>query len=112
MKNVLLVMGLSSLLVGCGGGAPACSDTETKDLVRQIASEEMAKQIGGEAAKQFSYKVNAIRTTDTNEKTGANECAAQLEVIASNGGTNELPIEYTVEVTDDKEEFYVTVYGL
>ncbi|PNH88133.1 hypothetical protein [Vibrio diazotrophicus] len=112
MKNILLVVGLSTVLIGCGSGAPECSDTETKDLVKQIASEEMAEQIGAEAANQFTYKVNAIRTTDKNEKTGSKECAAQLEVIAANGGSNELPIEYTVEVTDDQKEFFVTVYGL
>ena len=73
----------------------------------------MARQIGAETAKLFSYTVNAIRTTNTNEQTGAHECAAQLAVKASNTGeTNQLPITYTVEMTDDGKEFYVNVFGL
>ncbi len=53
----------------------------------------------------FSYTVSAIRTTSTNEQTGAHECAAQLGITASNTGqTNEIPITYTVEMTDNDED--------
>lgn len=59
------VFGLVALSVVSGGGVPACGDTETTNLVTQIAGEEMAAQLGADAAGIFSYKVGAIRTTYT-----------------------------------------------
>jgi len=114
MKKLVIPALLSTLAItGCAQSVPKCGDQETVDLVKQIADGEMVNQLGPAMAKLFSYKVTGIRTTDKNEKTGAYECAAQLGITASNTGqTNELPITYTVELTDDKEEFYVTVYGL
>lgn len=114
MKKLIIPVILSTVVIaGCSQSVPKCSDTETTDLVKQISDREMVNQLGIEAAKMFSYKVGAIRTTSTNEQTGAHECAAQLNVTASNTGEmTELPITYTVEVTDNGEEFYVEVYGL
>lgn len=110
----LLIVGFSSafILAGCGGGVPKCGDSETKKLVSEIADEEMASQIGRAAANKFTYSLEAIRTTDVHDKTGAFECAAELAIHASNGGKNSIPITYTVEKTDDKKQFYVQVYGL
>lgn len=114
MKKFVVPALLSTLVIaGCSPSVPKCGDEETIDLVKEIADEEMANQLGAQMAKLFSYKVSAIRTTNVNEKTGAYECAAQLTVTASNTGqSSDLPITYTVELTDDKKEFYVTVYGL
>ncbi len=115
MKKALIlsctVMALA--ITGCSDSVPKCGDAETVDLVKQIADEEMGNQVGKEMAKLFSYSVEGIRTTDTNEKTGAFECAADLSLTASNTGqTNSMPITYTVELTDDGEQFYVNVFGL
>jgi hypothetical protein len=114
MKKLIIPAILSTIAIsGCSQSVPKCGDTETTDLVKQIADREMGNQLGSEAAKMFSYTVGAIRTTSTNEQTGAHECAAQLGITASNTGqTNEIPITYTVEMTDNGEEFYVNVYGL
>jgi hypothetical protein len=114
MNKFIIPLAVSALVItGCAKSVPKCSDEETIVLVKQIVSREMEKQLGAEAAKLFSYTVSAIRTTNTNEKTGAHECAAQLGVAASNTGqTNEMPITYTVEKTDKGDEFYVNVYGL
>lgn len=104
---------LSAAFLGCTQSVPKCSDTETIDLVKQIADREMASQLGAQADKLFFYTVGAIRTTNTNEQTGANDCAAELGVTAKNTGvTNKLPIQYTVEMTDNGKEFYVSVFGL
>ena len=72
----------------------------------------MTKQLGEEAAKIFTYGVKTIRTTDTHEKTGAHECAADLSIIGENGKSNSIPITYTVENTDDGKNIYVNVFGL
>ena len=107
------ICGLLVFSLFSSSGVPACGDSETTDLVTQIADREMENQLGVNAAKMFSYQVNAIRTINTNKQTGAFECAAQLGITASNtGNTSEIPITYTVELTDKGDEFYVNVFGL
>lgn len=98
---------------GCSKSVPKCGDTETTDLVKDITDREMTRQYGADSASLFSYSVEAVRTTWTDEQTGAYECAAQLVMSANNTGqSEEAPITYTVELTDDGEEFFVNVYGL
>lgn len=113
MKLITIIIACLLISSGCSKFVPACGDESVTDLVKQIAGEEMANSLGKETAKLFSYSVNAIRTTDTNEKTGSHDCAADLEVKASNTGqSQEMPITYTVEATDDGENIYVNVLGL
>lgn len=105
---------MSCILAGCSSSAPKCSDSETTDLVLEISYEELARQLGSDLTsvmEKFNLAVNAIRTTDENEKTGAYACAAQLDFIGE-GNSESLPITYTVELTDDGEQFYVSVLGL
>lgn len=104
---------IAAAITGCTKPVPKCNDDESVALVKQIADTEMGNQLGVEAAKIFSYKVNYIRTQNTDKKTGAHECAADLLITASNtGDSNTLPITYTVELTDDGEQVYVNVFGL
>ena len=114
MNKSLLVIPLIALISGCSSYVvPKCSDTEVTDTVKEISREEMISQLGPEIKNIFTYKILDIRTTDENENTGAYECAAQLEIYAdSNGSSKEIPITYTVEQTDDREGFYVNVFGL
>ena len=113
MKTIkyLTAVAFAALLTGCGSPVPVCSDEQSTDLVKEIAAREMSNQLGDAAAASFTYAVNAIRTTSTNEGTGAHECAAELAVIGP-GGTSPLPITYTIEQTDDGEQFYINVFGL
>ena len=108
----LSAIAIVMVLAACYQSVPKCGDTETIVLVKQISDREMVTQLGAEAAKMFSYEVQAIRTTSTNEKTGEHECAAELKIKASNGASNSIPITYTVEKTDDGKQFYVNVFGL
>lgn len=112
MKVRLLLCAAALSLTACGSQVPKCSDEETIDLVKEIANEEMEEQVGAVMAKQFSYTLQSIRTTDENEKTGAYNCAAELLIEASNGAKETGHITYTVEKTDKGDEFYVTVQGL
>ena len=98
-------------LTACGGSVPGCNSDSAIQLVKQISAEELERQLGSQLASEFMFEVQAVRTTRTDEQTGAHECAAELHMYA-NDGSNMLPIEYTVENTDDGEHIYVTVYGL
>ena len=109
---ILPAIAATVFLAGCSQSVPKCGDAESVNLVKQIADREMAKQLGADAAEFFSYEVEAIRTTSTNEQTGAHECAADLKVKGKNGVDSSLPITYTVEKTDDGKQFYVQVFGL
>ncbi|WP_201529661.1 hypothetical protein [Psychrobacter frigidicola] len=113
MNKLLLVIPLIALISGCSSSVPKCSAPEVIDTVKEIANEEMGVQLGSETAAVFTYAINSIRTTDEKDKTGAFECAAQLEIHANtNGNSTEIPITYTVEQTDNEEDFYVNVFGL
>jgi len=113
MKSGLIITAilLGSALTGCSQSVPSCSDSETTELVVEISNGELTRTIGQEVANEIELGVEAIRTTDTNEKTGAFSCAANLSMSGPRG-KNSLPITYTVEKTDNGEEFYVNVFGL
>jgi len=111
-KAVTIPLVLSALmLAGCGNSAPKCSDAQTQDLVKDIAKDELIESLGQQAANAVTLGLEGIRTTDFSEKTGAQECAAEL-TFTGPAGTNKLDITYTSENTDDAKNFYVTVYGL
>ena len=101
---------ISGILAGCSSSVPKCSDDETKGVVLEIVTEEMTNQIGAELSGKLKYALSAIRTTKSNEQTGAHECAAELNIIGPSE-TKPFPITYTVENTDDGN-FYVNVFGL
>ncbi len=111
MNRILLITIASSMaLAGCGNSAPDCASEDAKDLVVDISYDEMTLQAGKQIADSVEYEVINIRTTDSDEKTGAKQCAADLE-LTGDKLSKTLPIQYTVENVDDGG-FYVTVYGL
>jgi len=93
-----------------GSSSLACSSNDVTGLVTDIAKDEMAKyaHFTGEVT---NHEVQSIRTTNTNKQTGALECAANL-AFSVNSQASSIPITYTVEITDNKEEIYVNVFGL
>lgn len=102
-----LLLSAVGLVSACSNNVPKCSDPEAADLVLEITLDEIANSYGQARADELSLSLDAIRTTDENDKTGAFDCAAVID----NGEGTEFPITYTVEVTDDKRT-YVTVFGL
>lgn len=72
--------------------------------------ESVAEKIGLEAAQSIDQNLVAIRTT-SDPLARVTECAA-IVVGKTSRGQGEIDIKYTVEMADNKEEFYVTVYGL
>lgn len=109
--SIFSVLAIAVTVSACGQSAPKCSDQATTDLVKEISRDELVSQLGQEVSDSIKLKVEAIRTTDFNEKVGSQECAAQL-TMSGPGGSESLDITYTSEKTDDGEEFYVTVFGL
>jgi hypothetical protein len=112
----LVVAGLAWVLASFpfSPSVPSCSDSATTDLVIEISKGELASQAPQLKSKiddgSLTMVVDAIRTTDVNEKTGANTCAAGLKV-SNDGEVNTLPITYSSEITDDGR-LYVNVDGL
>ncbi len=107
--SLLLLLMVSGVFPS--SGAPKCSDTETINLVKQIAKEKLVAGMGQKAADTLKLSVGAIRTTDSNEKTGTQQCAAQL-TVKGKGGENTIDFTYKSEKTDKGDEFLVTAYGL
>ena len=113
MKKINLLIGLVfiGIFSGCTDTAPKCSDDETQKLVIEISKKELIQQAGKSVSDAITLTLSAIRTTDFNEKTGSQECAAQLDITGSEG-SDSLDITYKSELTDKGDEFYVTVFGL
>jgi len=114
MKKLFLPLMFSTFVISaCSQSVPKCSDTETVDLVKEIASREIGGEFGPGHEQLISYDVKAIRTTDKNDKTGALECSAELMISSKQiGFSKSIPIKYLVELTDEGDEFYVTVFGI
>jgi hypothetical protein len=91
--------------------APKCDAAETIEAVKQTAREELIRQMNNDLTRDITFRLEAIRTTDFNEKTGKQACACNLIFISPNG-ESPLPITYTSELTDKGDKFIVTVYGL
>jgi len=103
--TIITLAGLS----GCTGGTPKCGDSETKDLVIQIAKDELTKQGMSKIIPNIDFEVANIRTTSHNKDVDSYQCAADFKMIGEK--TKTLPITYTVEATDDGKSFYVNVFG-
>lgn len=106
----VVLASVSVFVAGCSNSAPKCSDKKTADLVYEIAKREYSKVFPGKAIDGISFRLDSIRTTAIDDKTGAQSCAAQLVLKGPNG---ELPLDitYKSEMTD-KGSQYVTVWGL
>lgn len=111
-KAIIIALGLASLVFIAyalmDNSAPKCSDKGTKNLVLEIVREKL-NQVTDASGMQI--RLNAIRTLESNDKTGAQMCAAQLHFSGS-GKETTLDITYKSEKTDKGGEFFVTVYGL
>ena len=109
--KVALLGALVLPLVGCGGGTPNCDSTEAKNLVIDITKDELRDQKMASVIDQIKIRVESVRTRDHDEKRDTYSCAADLS-FEGKGGKNTIPITYTIESTDDGDQFYVNVFGL
>lgn len=102
---------LVAVITGCSSSAPKCADQKTIDLVVQIAKQEVAKAAGKDWADKVQFTLSAIRTTGTDDKTGAQKCAATM-LIKTPEKEDQGDITYVSEKTDKDGQQVVTVYGL
>jgi hypothetical protein len=114
-KNVIIAtvaytiaMFISSILfLALSGGTPKCNDTETKNLVIEIAGQKAYNVI------YDNLNIKNIRTSSFDDNIDKYECAAELEgTIKNTNQSMSHPITYTSQSTDDSDSFYVEVYGL
>lgn len=133
MKKIICVIMVCLAICGCKSKAPSCSDDDVKKLVLEISKEKIDHSLGigfivgleskglsePDAQKKYDdlmlgLRLEAIRTIEINKETGACRCAANLIIPIPTIMGNEIKgdIEYTSELTDKSDEFYVTVYGL
>lgn len=92
-----------------GKKTPSCAAVETKELVIQIAKEQLTKNGLGEILSTVTMQVEDIRTLNHNENVDSYECAATFRMIGRE--TEPFPITYTIQSVEDKEGFYVEVLG-
>lgn len=118
MKSVISGLIVALLLMGCAKKAPDCNDKRTKEMVIQIAKNELIEQMGrafgpdaAEATKKLALEVINVRTTNFNQEIGKYECTADLKMTGE-GKNESLPITYTSELVDNGKNFYVRIYGL
>ncbi|WP_456400440.1 hypothetical protein [Persephonella sp.] len=112
VKGLILSV-ISFSIIACSSSTPKCSDGETKDLVIEIAKEQLLKSGFGSVIDKLEMKVDNIRTIEYQKNIDKYTC--QADFIVKNKENNQqktIPITYTVQKTDDGKKFYVEVYGL
>ncbi|HHQ6601122.1 TPA: hypothetical protein ACSTLW_001939 [Serratia fonticola] len=130
MRRKIIAVGMVvALLSACDSATPKCNSSEAKNLVTDIAQKEIKKQFEQLRNSQMSgmvpknadslmLKVINIRTIKHDPSLDVYQCAANLEMTILDDElklpkTNELPITYHIQKTDDnKGQFYINVFGL
>ena len=111
MKEIVFMIAATILIIGCAKPAPKCSDEKTVNSVLQITKEQVSKRV---PLDDLVIKLEAIRTTGADDKTGAQSCAGEIVMESKKMGNiplPKIPITFKSELTDTKEH-YVSVKGL
>ncbi|SET46606.1 hypothetical protein [Thorsellia anophelis] len=108
--SAILLSGAS--LVGCSDSTPECNSADAKQLVIEIAQEELQRVDLFKEFQGMTFEVESVRTQSHDEKIDLYNCAADLSLTLKDN-TNTIPITYTVQKTEDGDgTFYVEVFGL
>lgn len=127
--KIIAVAIIATLLSACDSATPKCNSNKAKDLVVDIAQKEILKQFDQLRSSQMSgmvpkntdslmLKVINIRTIKHDPSLDVYHCAATLQMTILDDklklpNTNELPITYSIQKTDDDNgQFYINVFGL
>lgn len=130
MKLRLAFLSISTcLLIGCGDNTPKCNSDDAKKLVIDIAQKQINKQFDQLRNSQLAsmvpkhtdslmLKVINIRTVKHDSSVDVYQCSANLQMTMLDDEsklpkTNEIPITYNIQKTDDSNgQFYINVFGL
>lgn len=110
LNIILLLLAGTTLTSACSPSVPKCSDDLVVTTVEGIYKKQMEALLSS-LDFSMSFKVDTIRTLDTNSTTGAHECAAMLNIVTPNepAASQSRPIKYKVETLDDTAEVYVSI---
>lgn len=118
--TVMMGVGATMMLSGCGKSAVACDDSEAKELVAQIANDSFKNWVSNLAdynnmnseekittTEYLVTKIGAIRTESMDDKLEKTECAAQIDLP----DYRKFDITYKLSKTSDGQ-LYAEVSGL
>ncbi len=106
---VIIVLMCFLSITACKKNAPKCSDPETVEKVTEsIKSKLLDVGLSKEDVSSMKISLDAIRTTDINDKTGKQECACIVK-IKDNKDIYELSTTYSSELLDNKDEGFVEI---
>jgi len=109
--SVIFLLAAAAIVVT---GTPRCSDDDAKQLVIEIATEEIGKIAQSNKLADMKLLVKNIRTSAYDENIDKYECVAELHAIRKSRPEKSASSEitYTVQNTEDGEDTYVEVFGL
>lgn len=127
--SIALLFIAASLLIGCGDSTPECNSDDAKSLVVDISQKQIKKQFDQLRNSQLAgmmpkhtdslmLKVINIRTVKHDSSVDVYQCSANLQMTMLDDEsklpkTNEIPITYNIQKTDDSNgQFYINVFGL
>ena len=96
---IVVILLLASALISCSKSAPKCSDTITIEKVEELVRSKTE-------IESLPLELTVIRTNKSDEETGRQECAALAIFEGFYGSSVEVPITYSSELTDKKNEHY------
>ncbi len=79
----LIPVALLMALAACAPAVPDCSDAATAALLRQSVERQLRSLPGSAALEQLAVEFDAVRTLRRDFRSGAWQCAAELQVHAS-----------------------------
>ncbi|WP_457642241.1 hypothetical protein [Persephonella sp.] len=112
VKGLILSV-VSFSIIACSSSTPKCSEGRTKELVIDIAKQQLSNVGFGDVIDKLDFKVENVRTIEYQKEIDKYSCKADLIIKnKENNQSKNFPITYTVQKTDDGKKFYVEVYGL
>lgn len=97
--TAVFAISVSVFLSGCGKNAPACDDSDSKELVLQILNK---------GVNNLFENVKNIRTESVDDKLLKTECAADIYIPSND---RNMPITYKLSITAEGE-LYAEVFWL
>lgn len=106
---IIVVVFGTVALTSCAKKAPECDSQDAKGLVVQILKEEYSQALVDK--RNLDFNVVNVRTLSFNKDVGSYQCAADVKITGQEEITT-VPINFTSELADKGEKFYVSISSL